>query len=333
MKRIGFITIPKKSGHSVRGVGFYSQRLLDNLKSRAADHDLEIVENEANCDLVHYPFFDLFSRSLPIIKSAKTVVTIHDVTPLEFPEHYPTGIKGFFNLQMQKLALVGVDMVITDSFASVNSIRKYLSVPSNKIRLIYLAADPMFKPIKDKSVLAKVKKKYHLPDQFILYVGDIGWNKNLPILAKAAEQLQTPLVIVGKNAAGIEQLDLNHPELTHLQTLSLTNIIRPGFVPDSDLVAMYNLARVYCQPSLAEGFGLPVLEALACNCPVVSSNTHSLPEIGGDAVTYFAPSDLQGLVSALKNPKPGGAAQAAKFSWAKVADETIMVYQEILRKQ
>jgi glycosyltransferase involved in cell wall biosynthesis len=334
MKKVGIVTTPLTSGHAVRGIGFYTQRLITGLKQIAHEYDIEIIEGVENVDLVHYPFFDLFSRSLPIFDSQKTVATVHDVVPLEFPDHYPVGILGNFNLQLQKIALKRVDRVITDSYYSVKSIHKYLDVPHDKIRMVYLAADPIFKPVKQKTLLNKIKSKLQLPDKFILYVGDIGWNKNIPTLVKAAEEINMPLVIAGKHALGIEKLDLDHPELQHLKDLPLDNVLRVGFVSEEDLVGLYNLATVYCQPSFAEGFGLPVLEALACDCPVVSSNAHSLPEVGGDAVEYFDPHDLKDLIRALGQVKSRhGSTQANLFSWEKTALNTIMVYQELLERQ
>ena len=333
MTKIGFVTTPLSSGHAVRGVGFYTQRLLSNLKSQASNYNLEIVEIKniwdlrfGICDLIHYPFFDLFYHTLPIFKTTKTIVTIHDVIPLEFSGHYPPGIKGWLNLQLQKISLWSVDRVIADSYASVQAIRKYLLVPHEKLKLVYLAADEKFKPV-------KAKNKYKLPDKFVLYVGDINWNKNILNLIKACEQINYSLVIIGKQAAEIEKMDLNHPQLQHLNNLDFKKVIRLGFVPDADLVAIYNLAAVYCQPSFAEGFGLPVLEAMACGTQVAISNTHSLPEIAGGAAEYFDPRDVSDMAKAVTkavNNKFDVISQAKKFSWAKTARQTLQVYQEVL---
>lgn len=334
MKTVAFITTPLKSGHAIRGVGFYTKRLLANLVKLAPEYDLTVTQDPMLADLVHYPYFDLFLPTLSVSPPVKTVVTIHDVTPLEFPDHYPPGIMGKINLARQKSALAKVNRVITDSHASIQAIHRILGVPHEKLRLIYLAADDIYRPIKTKSVLAKVKSKYHLPDKFILYVGDVGWNKNISTLLKAAKTLDYPVVLVGKSALALEQMDTSHPELRHIAELKAQmndSVLRVGFVPDEDLAAIYNLATVYCQPSIAEGFGLPVLEALASGCPVASSSTSSLPEIGGQAVEYFDPYDTEDMVRALKAAKDkGGVAQAKKFSWEKTARETLQVYTEIL---
>lgn len=338
MKKIGIVTSPLSTGHKVRGVGFYTSRLLSSLKLLAPSHNLEIVETDLGaCDLIHYPFFDLFTPTLPLFPLKKTVVTVHDVVPLEFPEIYKPGVRGGLNLLLQKSALKNVNMVITDSFASVKSIQRELNILPEKIRLIYLAADSMFKPIQDKKLLQQTINKFHLPKKFILYVGDINWNKNIATLLKASAAINMPVVIVGKQALEIESMDTNHPELQHLlevKKLLSQHVLRLGFVTNSELVDLYNLATVYCQPSFAEGFGLPVLEALACDTPVVCSRTHSLPEIGGNAVNYFDPHNVQELSEVLQGPYAKDRQQQAnKFSWEKTALETIFVYEEVLLKK
>jgi len=330
MTKIGFVTTPLHDANAGRGVGFYTKRLLPELKKQSGKSGFEIIEVNSlgqlkqlgQLEILHYPFFDLFRPTLPLVKQGKTVVTVHDVIPLEFPDHYPPGLRGWFNLQLQKLALSGADRVITDSYASVKSIHKYLGVPHEKIKLVYLAADKIFKKI------AHPKNKFNLPKKFVLYVGDINYNKNIPNLIAACKAAKLPLVIVGKQAANLEQLDLSHPELRHLQDLDLDSILRLGYISNEDLVDIYNLATVYCQPSFSEGFGLPVLEALACGTPVACSNTSSLPEIAGENAAYFDPHDVKSMSQAIIKAKPPG--DKPKFSWEDTAKQTLMVYQELL---
>ncbi len=265
--------------------------------------------------------------------------------PWSFRTHFPPGVKGRINLIRQKISLLNVNRVITDSYASVKGIRRHLRVPHAKIKLVYLAPASHFRPIQDNRLLAQVKKKYHLPDKFVLYVGDINWNKNLPGLAKACQKLKIPLVIVGKQAMEIDALDTAHPELSHLVSLkpyfqnAKSPVLRLGFISDEELVAVYNLASVYCQPSFAEGFGLPVLEALACGTPVACSDTHSLPEIAEEAAVYFDPEKTDSITKALNNIITDsrlrsdliakGLLQAKKFSWEKTVRDTLDVYREV----
>lgn len=329
MKKVGFITSPLTSGHAVRGVGFYTQRLLDHMKPIAKDYGFEIIEisNDSqptthNLQLIHYPFFDPFSHTLPIIKKTKTVVTIHDVIPLEFPDHYPPGIRGWVNLQLQKLALSGVERVVTDSFYSLIQINKFLSVPPHKLRLIYLAADPVFKKITHPA------NKYNLPKKFVLYVGDINYNKNIENLVLACKKINLPLVIVGKQAAEIEKLNLSHPELRHLRDIDWSGVTRLGLV--DNLVDIYNLASVYCQPSLSEGFGLPVLEAQACGTSVACSKGGSLPEVAGNTAVYFDQYNINDMAAALTTAMKQKRVAVNNFSWDTTARQTLQVYSELV---
>jgi len=350
MKKVGFDMAVLGSGHAARGIGFYSSRLYAALRDHAPDYDLEIspVGTEGDrkeFDLIHYPGFDLFYHTLPALPVRPFVVTVHDVIPLEYQDHYPSGIRGGLNLRLQRISLGFASAVITDSYASVRGISKFLGIPAAKIRLVYLSAAPQFRPLKDKKELTPVRDHYRLPSRFVLYVGDYNWNKNLPSLVRACNQLKIHLVLAGKSLAGLEAVDTSHPELAHLRelkTLVLDNplVIRTGFVPEGDLPAVYNLATMYCQPSVAEGFGLCVLESMACGTPVVCSQTHSLPEIAGDAALFFDPHDLDDLTKAIgkvlsdarlrSRLSTAGIKQSSRFSWDKAAVDTLRVYREVL---
>lgn len=340
---------PLKSSHRFRGIGAYTKNLVKSLQSlKKRDFELVLIEKDKipqNCDLIHFPYFDLFFTTLPLIRKKKTIVTIHDTTPLVFPKHYPPGIKGKLRFQVQKMALRTVDGVITDSKNSKKDIVKYLGYSKEKIHVVYLAAADIFKPITNHQSLATVKHKYHLPNKFVLYVGDVNYNKNILGLVKACKLVKTPLVIVGKQAVE-KKIDRSHPEnrdLVWLQDYCKSSIILTGFVPNKDLVALYNLATVYCQPSFYEGFGLPVLEAMACGTPVVTSKKASLPEITRKAAVLVDPYDINdianGLTVAIEDEDlredliEKGLKQVKNFSWEKVANETYKVYQKVVAKK
>jgi len=368
--KIAFDVSPLSGGHAVRGVGAYTKRLVQALEQeskRAREQELKIdfVDfrhttyniQHTTYTVAHYPYFDLFFLTLPLRKPTKTIVTIHDVIPLVFPEHYPPGIKGKLKFQVQKFSLRSVDAVITDSQNSKKDIVKYLSYPEEKIFVVYLAPAAIFKPITNHQSLITISKKYHLPQEFILYVGDVNWNKNTPGLVKACEKVKIPLVIVGKQAAE-KNFDRSHPEnqdlvwlqekyqssiINHKQSLLLRNqssIFLTGFVPEEDLVKIYNLATVYCQPSFYEGFGLPVLEAMACGCPTVVAKTSSLPEICGSVAIMVDPyreDDIaEGLDKVMQDQKTRdtlikrGLVQVKKFSWGKTAKGVVDVYKKVL---
>jgi glycosyltransferase involved in cell wall biosynthesis len=334
---------PLKTGHQFRGIGIYTESLKKALEEmKVPDFGLKLIEDghiPQDCDLVHYPYFDLFFLTLPFKKEKPTVVTIHDVIPLVFPKNYPTGLRGALKFQGQKLSLRNVRAVVTDSENSKRDIFKYLNYPLEKIHVVPLAPASHFKVIKDESLLDKTRKKYNLPEHFVLYVGDVNYNKNLLGLIKAFAGLkgEISLVLVGKAF-----LEDNLPETKAISQLIKKleiekKVIRLGWLPNEDLVNIYNLASVYCQPSFYEGFGLPVLEAMSCGCPVVCSKTSSLPEICGSAALMVDPENvddmIKGLQKAIENKeglRKKGLAQAKKFSWSKVALKTYEIYQKLV---
>ncbi|MBU2051790.1 glycosyltransferase family 4 protein [Patescibacteria group bacterium] len=306
-----------------RGIGVYANEMCRHLPKyvQVTDNDPEIIHN-----LV----FKLFHPAkLPA--PGLVVITVHDLIPLKYPQAYPPGIRGRLTWWRQKNQLRQAAGIITDSQASKQDIIKFTGINEDKIFVVYLAVDEVFKPV-------KAVNKYSLPNKFALYVGDLNWNKNVVSLTKACISLKIPLVVVGRQAV-VTDYDHSHPETSELvkfQRLAKKypkRIIRLGTVPLRDLAAIYNLATVYVQPSRYEGFGLPVLEALSCGCPVLSSGAGSLPEITGKACLHFSQKNLKlvwqnaDLRSKLTQ---AGLAQAKKFSWQKTVRQTVAVYEKII---
>jgi len=340
--------------HRVRGTGFYIENLKSSLLKYFPENKYtffirgEKLPKSASwqIDLVHYPYFELFFLTLPIFKKYKTVVTVHDLTPLVFPKEFPIGIKGWIKWQIQKLALATVDAVITDSQSSKKDIVKFTEISQDKVRVVYLAASEMFKPDKNTLLLYRIKVKYNLPEKFVLYVGDITWNKNLPRLVRAIKKINVTLVMVGSALVGKEFDQTNPWNQDLLRVLKLTEddkrIIKLGFVPIEELVAIYNLATVFAMPSLYEGFGLPILEAMSSGCPVVTAKSGSIPEVAGGAACYVDAYDVNDVVNGIskifydeklqKRLSQSGLKQAQKFSWRKTAEEIIKVYEKVLER-
>lgn len=355
--KIGINVTPLITEHKDRGIGRYTKNLLEYLKK---NNSIEVVEftnqNKLNnVDLVHYPWFDLYFHSLPIFKKYPTIVTVHDVMPLIFPKFYLAGIKGNFNFVLQKVALKKSDFIITDSEASRKDINKYLSVDPQKIATILLASGREFGKSSEEGKLG-VKKKYNLGDNFLLYVGDCNYIKNIPFLIEGFNRFlqkntftSIKLVLAGEIFLKPQE-ELIHAELSSMRRVNELiykysleeKIVRVGNVKDEELEALYKLASVYIQPSLYEGFGLPILEAMTAGTPVISSNGGSLPEVGGDAVVYFNPTDIDSFIFNLEKVMldtklraqmiDKGIKQASNFSWEKVAEQTTEVYEKVLSK-
>ena len=211
-------------------------------------------------------------------------------------------------------------------------------VPEEKVHVIYEAPAPHFCPQQEERVEA-VRRQYGLPERYMLTVGTIEPRKNLVRLLEAfediyKERLADAWVIVGQRGwlygSFFRRLE---------QSPARAGVILLGFVPDEDLPALYAGATVFVFPSLYEGFGLPVLEAMACGAPVVSANTGALPEVGGKAVRYMDPVRVETIYEALREVlkdadarramREAGFRQAAQFSWTKTARETAEVYRQV----
>lgn len=312
---------PLKSGDSVRGIGTYVRELLKALNLEGTDISKEDL---GKFNIVHFTRFNPFTVSIPSSKprNTKFVLTIYDLIPLIYPNHYPPGVKGSVNWQTNKFLIKkNIDAIITISETSKKDICRFLGVGPRKVFVTYLAPRSIFKKL-------EIAKRYALPERFALYVGDVNYNKNIPNLVRACKIAKIPLVIAGKQAKEIDNMDLNHPELTHLKGLDWKDVTRLGYVSDEDLVNIYNLASVYVQPSFYEGFGLPVVEAIACEVPVAISKNQCHVEIMGPDFDYFDPLDPESMAKAILKPNRGKKLPR-DYSWAKTASDTKKVYAKV----
>ncbi len=344
---IGFDSTPLKSGHKVRGMGYYTLHLLEGLKAVGLDvREMNDSKNIPDVDIVHYPYFDLFFKTLFIRRKYPTVVTVPDVTPLLFPDHYPPGIRGKVNLFFQRRSLKKAKAIITLSDASKKDIHKILEIPNEKIFPIALAPADHFQRITDQKKLEVVGKKYQLPQKFSLYVGSVNWNKNIVNLVTASLEENIDVVLIGK--AFTERNNLGHPEMRSFAEFLQKYEGHPkvhclGFIEDQELVTIMNLATVLLFPSFYEGFGLPVLEAQAVGLPVITSKTSSLPEVSGKGALFVDPYSIQEIRAALHQVLTDkkvreqlitrGQENVSRFSWKKTVEETLDVYQKVIAKK
>lgn len=343
---IAIDTTPLETGDKDRGVGMYTKLLIKALQKYESKHSYHFFTRgqnvPENVDLVHYPYFDPFFLTLPVIKPRPTVVTVHDLIPLVFPQHFPSGIRGMLKWQVQRLSLGRAMRIITDSDSSKADIIRIAGISPDTIDVVRLAPASGFRVVKDKALLRAVAAKYDLPSRFILYVGDINWNKNILALLEAFGKVKQSmkLVLVGK--AFIGQSPEANAIRTSINALGIDGeVIMPGYVPYEDLPNIYNLASVYVQPSFYEGFGLPILEAMACGCPVITSFAASLSEIAGPSrmIDPNSPDDIAtrlGEVFTIPLEKrqkliQKGLLWSKRYSWKTVAHHTIQSYNKALR--
>jgi glycosyltransferase involved in cell wall biosynthesis len=343
---------PLETGHKVRGVGFYLEHLKNSLvKYFPKNEYIFFKEGEklaGNVDLIHFPYFEPFFLALPIYKKYKTVVTVHDLTPIVFPNLFPRGFKGQLKWQMQRYALRKANAIITDSKNSKADILKYVGVKEDKVHVVYLAAGEAFKVLEDGKWKQEIRKKYKLPEKFVLYVGDVTPNKNLPRLITAIQTANIPLVLVGKAFASEydktnpwnKDLVRVHQQIEEIKSRNVELITVLGFVSQEDLISLYNIATISILPSFYEGFGLPVLEAQACGAPVITTKEGSLAEVGGSSVYYVDAYNYVKMAKGIKevfesekireNLKELGFKNVQKFSWRKTVEETVKVYKSVI---
>jgi glycosyltransferase involved in cell wall biosynthesis len=291
-------------------------------------------------DIAHVPYW-----GPPLSSPAPLVTSILDVIPLAIPD-YARGMRARLYTSLVSAAARGSAHTLTLSQAAKADIVKHLGLPPDSITPTYLAADEVFHPRLGAERDAAVRAKYNLPDQFVLYLGGFDVRKQVNDLLLAytyvgqAEGENIPLVLAGKPPAWGSGVFPDLP--AYAAELKITDYVRwIGFVDEADKPSLYRMASVFAFPSIAEGFGLPVLEAMACGTPVVAYDVSSIPEVTGEAAYLVRAGDaraMAGAIIALLLQQPlrdslvnQGLAQATRFSWRKTARETLAVYERVLK--
>jgi len=285
------------------------------------------------------------SHVLPVVHPRRSVVTVHDLGYLYYPQAHPTLSRWYLDLSTRYNARAATH-VIADSVATQRDLVARYRVPAAKITVVYPGRDAAIAPVRDGAGLIATSARYGLTPGYILYVGTLHPRKNLTRLVEAYALLRQqppprgewpPLVLAGRRGWMYDRL------AARVRELGLEReVIFPGYVPQADLAALYTGAACFVMPSLYEGFGLPVLEAMACGVPVVAANASSLPEVAGDAALLVEPTDVAGWAATLarmladaplqRELVARGLAQAARFSWQRCARETLAVLEEALAR-
>lgn len=290
---------------------------------------------EAGVDLFHSPHY-----TLPFRLKSKSVVTIHDLIPLRFPEYF-SAIKRVYAYSIMNHAVRSADAVITVSEFTRKDILETFRIDPDKVHVIYNGVHTKFARLTDSSKVMEFKRKHRIENaKIILYVGSVKPHKNVETLMMAFSKLRRRMPHVLLIFAG-EALNMGKglPEL--IGRLSLNDSIRElGRLTDDELVVAYNAADVLVMPSRYEGFGLPVLEAMACGTPVIASTVASVPEIVGEAGILVDPEDSDWLSASLETILSDislrqrlvelGMQRAAKFSWRDTAEKTLRLYNRVL---
>jgi len=291
-----------------------------------------------DADLYHTPYY-----LMPYRPGQPTILTVHDLIPLLLPDRSTMRARLLFRWTMA-MALRAADSVIAVSETTRRDLLTRFHIPPCRVVTIPEAVDPTFF-VRPPAEVSALRRKYGLPERYILYLGSNKPHKNLVRLVEAWALVtkrgtrdtehgsRTTLVIAGA-------WDPRYPESRErAESLGLGNIRWLGPVPESDLPALYTGATVFVFPSLYEGFGLPVLEAMACGAPVICSNVSSLPEVAGDAAVTFTPTDPGAIADALDRVlndaglcadlRDRGLRRARLFSWDQSARRTLALYREV----
>lgn len=351
------------------GIGRYVQNLAKGIVASPDNHEYILLGNEEKLsdfrktNLVHiknttspvYTFHEqlempLAARGLsllhvphyniPIFYKGRLIVTIHDIIPVLFPQFLSSQRAKWYARFILRTAVKKADLIIAVSENTKKDLIRHLNVPEEKIRVIYQGVGPEFKKIKDAASLTECKKRYTLPDKFILFVGNIRPHKNVYNLVKAFLELRAvgkishKLVLVGKK-------DLRFPEIRELFNLIEKNkedIIYLGEIREEDLVSIYNLSDLFVFPSLYEGFGFPPLEAMACGVAVIAMRSSSMSEVIGYGGMLIDPDEPDALTNAIEKVSGDeslkeelgkkGINRSSRFSWDKTVTDTLKVYEE-----
>lgn len=295
---------------------------------------MPILVAREKLDLLHVTYV------APPICPCPTVVSVHDIAFKRYPEFFPAHVRLVLSL-LVPLSMRRAAQIITISESAKNEIVAHYGIPEEKITVTYLAAAPHFAIDDDRSRWAQVKERYGVEGDFILAVGNLQPRKNIRRLIQAYAQLPTylqsryRLVIVG-------QALWLHSDVyqTSVENNLQDRVVFTGYVPEPDLVLLYNAATLFVYPSLYEGFGLPVLESMACGTPVITSNCSSLPEVAGQAAILIDPTKTteisEAMASVIADPdlaqslSEQGLERAQIFSWQQTARQTRDVYAKVV---
>jgi glycosyltransferase involved in cell wall biosynthesis len=291
-----------------------------------------LQENEIN--IYHVPK----NTGVPFFSPKPVVVTIHDVIPHVFPQKYLNNIleRIYYEVAI-RISIKRSEKIITISEFSKQELIKYYGVNPEKITITLLAYNRAFRKIHDTALLKPVREKYNLHEKYLLAIGGSEYRKNMQRLINVYQKHFSgayKLVVIGGKWRDV---DLPGKYASDKNIRFLTNI------PEEDLIAIYNMAEVFVFPSFYEGFGIPVLEGMACGVPVVTSNVSSMPEVGGDAAIYFDPYNEEDMAEKIsrvlddetlrKTMIAKGLEKVKEYSWKKCAEETLQVYKEVLESK
>lgn len=278
-------------------------------------------------------------HSVPLVCPVKKIITIHDLSPWVTPSMHQSQRNWYLKYFVMR-SVRNANAILTSSENTKKDVSEILKIPEERIKVVYLAANEKLRPVKNGWL---TREKYHLPSIYFLQLCTLEPRKNTARVIDAFSifsQRRRDVVLVIAGPEGWMFGDIKKK----VNDLNLQGrVVFPGFINGDDLAALYSCAKLFVYPSLYEGFGIPVLEAMRCGCPVVTSNVSSLPEVAGDAALLVDPTSVNEIAQAMESLLGDdglrdemirkGFAQAEKFSWEKMARETLSVYEKVYRAE
>jgi glycosyltransferase involved in cell wall biosynthesis len=335
-----------ESGHRYRL--YFNQPPGGELFPTAADLELRVMpfprlwtHLRLSWEMARQPPEVLFvpAHVLPLVHPRSSVVTVHDLGYLTYPEAHRLVDRLYLDLSTRYNARAARRVIAVSQATKDDLVRQY-GIEPDKITVVYSGCEERMQPVEDEGTIERVKAGYHIGGDYVLYVGTLQPRKNLERLLEAyamvrrrAKRGETPgLVIAGRKGWLYDQI------FQQVKRLGLeSEVTFPGYVPQEDLPALLSGARLFVYPSLYEGFGLPVLEAMACGTPVLCSNVSALPEVAGKAALLVDPLDVKGMAEAMdrllgdeglrSQLVERGYRQVRRFSWGRCARETLAVLE------
>jgi glycosyltransferase involved in cell wall biosynthesis len=290
-------------------------------------------------DLLHSPYF-----ASPLRPTVPTVVTIHDVIPLVMPE-YAKPLHTRLYMSLVSAAARKASAILTVSETSKRDIVRTLGIPAERVHVTYNATDSSLQPVYNEAALEAVRDAHGITGDFLLYFGGFDVRKNVERLILAYQaalpHFQRPCQLVIAGSLGLVGHPLYPDPRLLIHRLGLEGkVIVTGKISEEEKPNLYSAATAFIFPSLYEGFGMPVLEAMACGAPVITSNLSSLPEVAGDAALLVDPTSLDEMAAAMvkliddpalrEELKSRGLRRATQFSWEAAAAKTLEVYRQVV---
>jgi glycosyltransferase involved in cell wall biosynthesis len=358
------------------GMGRYLLTLITKIREIGPEHELFLFENSLNIDqkyMVESPKIrkvrfsmrgdilnlweqlrlpyeirrscvDVFhspANTLPLVQPRPHIITLHDTLLMESDEDETSSFL-FYTRKVIPIGLKRAKKIITISENSKKDIIKHFGIPPERIKVIYQGIDPAFRKINDGAELARVRSKYGIKGKYVFIIGSLGPRKNTRRIVrvfhalKREKKIEHQLVICGLNEEAINEFKkiASDAGMSH-------EIVLTGFVPNEDLIRFYNGAELALYISLYEGFGFPIIESMACGCPIIASNISCMPEIAGEAAVLVDPTTdsqiLEEMYRVLTEEslraemREKGLKRARMFDWNRTAENTLAVYEEVLQ--